>query len=166
MRDGALKWGLRLLGLFLFIAPILIAFSINDWDVRKTVLPGNDEIDQIQNKLSSIIGGGISQDTITYEDYSIGDGNISLTVAFQSPVNVPLTILSVNLGVNDQGIKVAELHLRDSAVEVPANGTVEFTLVGTYSGGAPAKPRPDTLSVAFEVYGVTIESDLLIGGQP
>ena len=60
MRDGALKWGLRLLGLALVIAPILIAFSMNDWDIRNTLLPSNEEMVQIQERMTELFDGGLS----------------------------------------------------------------------------------------------------------
>ncbi len=166
MRDGALKWGLRLLGLLLFIGPILVAFSMNGWDLRETVLPSNEEIGLIQNQLNSaVFSRGFSADMITYGTPVINGNNVSVDLTFRSPLNVDATILSFDVGVNDQGLRVGELHLQDGAVMVPANGTVKFTLAGTYSSGALVDPQADSISVLFEVYGVTIQLQTSAGGQ-
>ncbi len=166
MRDGALKWALRLLGLALAIGPILIAFSMNNWDLRATVLPSDQELGQVQDQLTqSVFGGGISEDTLTYGSPITSGNNVTVPITFRSPLNISGTILSFDVGIDDQGIRVAELHLQDGPVHVPANGTVEFDLAGTYQGEMPANPQIGSLTVTFEVYGVTVRISGMAEGQ-
>lgn len=157
MKDGALKWALRLLGLALAIAPIIIAFSINNWNLRETVLPSNEEIVQIQNQVTSAFGGGFSQDSLVFDDPVFSGSSVSVSVTFRSPFNVPMRITEASIGVSDQGVKIMDLHLDEDFVEVPASGTASFTLVGLYSGAEPTDPQFESMDATFEIYGLTVD---------
>lgn len=166
MRDGALKWGLRLLGLALTIGPILIAFGMHNWDIKETVLPSQEDINQVTGQIAGVFGGGFSKDTLTFGDNVISDNNVTVPATFRSPFKVPVRVTSFSVLVMDQGVQIATLHLEGGAVEVPANGTVNFNLVGSYSGGAVTDPRLANLSVTFEIYGVTVQMNAdMQGGQ-
>ena len=157
MRDGALKWSLRVLGIALAVAPILIAFGMHNWDLREAVLPNDAEINQVSSQVTGMFGGGFSQDTFTMGNPIISGNDIRLPVTLKSPLKVPIRITNISVTVSDQGAQVSQLHMEESALEVPASGTVSFTMVGTLAGTIPSNPQLTGMNVTLEVYGVTVQ---------
>jgi len=152
-----LRWGLRLLGLALLIGPILIAFGMHNWDIKETVLPSQDDIDQVTGQVTGMFSGGFSQDTLTIGTPSISGSDVRVPVTFRSPLNVPIKVTDISVTVVDQGATLGQLHLEDGALEIPAGGTVSFALVGTYTGTIPSDPQLGEMSITLEVYGVTAQ---------
>lgn len=166
MRDGALKWALRLLGLALTIGPIIIAFGINNWDIKATVLPSDAELNQVTNQVKGVFGGGLSPDTFTHGNLTSDGNNVQLQVTFKSPLNVPIKITSISINVSNQGAQLTQLHMQEGVVDVPANGTANLTFVGSYSGTIPVNPQLSA-TATFETYGVTVQLNgvAIQGGQ-
>jgi len=152
-----LKWALRLLGLALTIGPILIALGAHDWDVKKAVLPSDEEIRQISDQVTGIFGGGFSQETLTFGEPILSGNIIRLPVTFRSPLKVPIKITDFSVMVTDQGAQAIELQMEETGLDIPANGTAALTLVGSISGALPSNPKLAAISASLEVYGVTIQ---------
>lgn len=157
MKERALKWVLRLLGIALLIGPILVAFSMNNWDLRQTVLPSESEMSQVSESVSGLFGGGISQNPFEWQDPIVTGTTIRLPVKFTSPFNAPIKITDISATVSDQGVQIAELRMEEDEVEVSAKGTANFTLAGSFSGMPPVSPQFSRLTGNFEMYGLTVQ---------
>ncbi|MFH1821768.1 MAG: hypothetical protein ABH852_04945 [Methanobacteriota archaeon] len=157
MRDGALKWALRLLGIALFIGPFLIALGMHNWDIREAVLPSDEEMSQVTSQITDMFGDEFSPDTLTVGSPVISSNNVRLPVTFKSPLKMPIKITDISVTVVDQGATVGQLHLEEGMLEIPASGTVSFALVGTYTGTIPSDPQLGDMSFTLEVYGVTVQ---------
>ncbi|MEM3420787.1 MAG: hypothetical protein QW315_00815 [Candidatus Hadarchaeum sp.] len=166
MRDGALKWSLRLLGIALVVVPILVAFSASNWDLKEAVLPSNQELSQISGRVGEIFGGGFSEDTIVLGQPTFSGNSVSVPATFKSPFKVPVKLEEFTLTVSDQGMQPIKLQMEEDELEIPANGTVTFNLVGAIPATPPSNPQVTDVSVTFEIYGVTINfSQGVSGGQ-
>lgn len=51
MGERALVWGLRLLGIALFIGPFIAAFAVHDWDLQAAVMPSQAEMDEVKERV-------------------------------------------------------------------------------------------------------------------
>jgi hypothetical protein len=163
MGERALAWGLRLLGIALVIGPLLIALGTHNWDIKAAVLPSENEMKQIENSVTGIFGGGPSENTFNYSILPPADGNIRVSIQFTSPFNVPIKIDNISASVSYQGGGKENVYL-ENEVEVPAQATVNFMLIGTYTGVLPTNPQLSSADITFESYGVTV-SVRIVGGQ-
>lgn len=167
MRDGALKWSLRLLGIALVVVPIIVALSAKNWDVKAAVLPSEQELNQISGSVGEIFGEGFSEDTMILGQPTFDANQISIPVIFNSPFKVPIELKELTLTVSDQGMQIIQLQMEEDELEIPANGTVTFTLVGAVPAAHPSNFEVRTISVVFEIYGITISfTQGSSGGQP
>ena len=162
MRDGALKWGLRLLGIALTIGPLLIALGAHNWDIKAAVLPSDAEIKEIGDSVKGIFGGGFSENTFSIGSPTIVGNTVRVSVSFTSPFNIPIKIENVSASVSDQGVEIAQVQLANE-VEVPAMATRTLQLVGNYTGGVPTNPQPSSIDMTFEFYGVTVLAHITVG---
>jgi hypothetical protein len=53
--------------------------------------------------------------------------------------------------------------MEEAEVDVPASGTVNFTLIGPYTGAPLTDPEPTDVNITFEVYGVTLQVQMGAG---
>jgi len=160
MRDGALKWGLRLLGIALTLGPLLIAFGTHNWDIKAAVLPNENEMKQIENSVTGIFGGGPSENTFSIDSPTITGNRIEVPIHFTSPFNIPIKIKDISASVSN----LAQVQMEEEEVNVPAGATVNFVLAGTYTGMLPTNPQLSSADMTFEFYGVTV-SARIVGGQ-
>ena len=152
--ERALGWGLKLLGIALFVGPFIAAFAVHNWDLQATVMPSQEEMDELKETLSGLFGEGFSEDTFTLENPTYSGGKIRIPVRFTSPLNLPIKITDISFAISDQGV---EVEMEETEVEIPANGTVNFTLIGPYTGTPPTDPQFTDMNITFEVYGVTLQ---------
>jgi hypothetical protein len=164
MRDGALKWGLRLLGIALTIGPLLIALGTHNWDIKAAVLPNENEMKEIEDSVKGIFGGGPSENMFSIGSPTIVGNKLEVPVQFTSPFNIPIKIKDVLASVSDQGVNIAQIQMEENEVEVLARATVNFTMGGTYTGGLPTNPQLSGVDITFEFYGVTVQAHMS-GGQ-
>ena len=157
MGERALGWGLKLLGIALFVGPFIAAFAVHNWDLQATVMPSQEEMDELKEMLSGLFGGGFSEDTFTLENPTYSGGKIRIPVRFTSPLNLPIKITDISLTISDQGVEVAQVEMEETEIEIPANGTVNFTLIGPYTGTLPTNPQPADVNITLEAYGVTLQ---------
>lgn len=157
MGERALGWGLKLLGIALFVGPFIAAFAVHNWDLKATVMPSQEEMDNITETISGLFGEGFSEDSFTFEDPTYSGGTIRIPVRFTSPLNLPMKITDLSFTISDQGVELAQVEMEETEVEIPANGTVNFTLTGPYTGTPPTDPQLTDVNITFEVYGVTLQ---------
>ncbi len=174
MKEGALKWSLRLLGILLFIAPFLIALGMHNWDIQAAVMPSEAEMGQIQDSIGGIFSGTPIEDfTFSNLTYDINTGSISMDVSFKSNIDLSLTItdFSGNMTCGDHpGVVLAQIQMEEESVEVLANGTANITIVGqpttegiqhimNVHGGdiSTITPGFENASITIEFYGLSIQ---------
>ena len=157
MGERALGWGLKLLGIALFVGPFIAAFAVHNWDLQATVMPSQEEMDELKERLSGLLGEGFSEDTFPLENPTYSGGKIRIPVRFTSPLNLPIKITDISFAISDQGVEVAQVEMEETEVEIPANGTVNFTLTGPYTGTLPTDPQPTDVNITLEAYGVTLQ---------
>jgi hypothetical protein len=160
VKEGALKWGLRLLGIALFVGPFIAAFAMHNWNIAEAVLPSENEIKQIEESVTGLIGEGPSENTFSPGSPTIAGNTVRIPILFTSPLNIPIKIKDVSASVSDQGVNIAQVQMEESEVEVPARATRNFTLVGTYTGGLPTNPQLSEVDITLECYGVTIQAQI------
>lgn len=158
MKEGALKWGLRLLSISLMIGPLIAAFAVHNWDVKEAVMGGTD-MEEIGKSVESIIGK-VSENMFVVGSPTTSGNTIRIPIQFTSPAKFTITIKEITATVSDQGTEIGQVHLEEDEVEVPARGTVNFTLVGTYSGVPPTHPQLSEVEITLEAYGVTIQAQI------
>jgi len=163
MGERALGWGLRLLGIALFIGPFIAAFAAHNWDLQAAVMPSQEEMDEVKGRLTGLVAeGGFSENPLTFGDPIYSDTTISVTVGFTSPLKVPIKITDLSASISDQGVQVGQVQMQETEVDVPAEGTVNFTLIGSYTG-FPTNPEPTDVNIAFELYGMTLQIQIEVG---
>jgi len=163
--ERTLSWGLRLLGIALFVGPFIVAFAVHNWDLQATVMPSQEEIDELSETVSGLFGGGFSEDTFILESPTYSGGKVRMPVRFTSPLNLPIKITDISITLSDEGVEVAQVEMEETEVEIPANGTVNFTLIGPYTGTPPTDPQPTDMNITFEAYGVTLQIQMVQGGE-
>jgi hypothetical protein len=137
---------------------------MHNWNIAEAVLPSENEIKQIEESVTGLIGEGPSENTIHYSILPPTDSNIRVSIQFTSPLNVPIKIKDISASVSDQGVDIAQVQMQEAEVEVPARATVNFTLVGTYTGGLPTNPQLSLGDITLECYGITVQAQIS-GGQ-
>lgn len=173
MKEGALRWSLRLLGIILFIAPFLIALGMHNWDIQAAVLPSEAEMSQVKDMLSGIFSGGSLENALMFGTPTFDGTTLEVSATINSPFNIPVTIadISGNLTCSvHPGIVLAQIQMEEESVEVPANGTANITIVGqpttegiqhimNVHGGdiSTITPGFENVSITIEFYGLSIQ---------
>ncbi len=117
-------------------------------------MPSQEEMDEITETISELFGEGFSEDTFTLGTPTFSGNTIRIPVGFTSPLKLPVKITDLSFTISDQGV---EVEMEETEVEIPANGTVNFTLTGSYTGTPPTNPQLTDMNITFEVYGVTLQ---------
>ncbi len=141
-----------------------MALGTHNWDIKAAVLPSEAEMSQIQGTITGIFGGGFSENTLVPGSPELVGSTIRLPMQFNSPFNIPTKIKELSGSITDGGVEVAQIQMEESEVNVPAMGTANFTLVGTYTGGIPTNPQLSSVNVTVELYGVEIQLHISVGG--
>ncbi len=132
--------GLFLLSIALWVGPIVAAFAANGWDLKATVMPSEDQMSEITDQIEGLFDGDFSEDVMEFTDNQInlGTGEFRVTVQLQSPFNIDVKIKSISLEVSceQHDVPLGSVQMEESEVNVPANGTATFTLVGTLTSAA------------------------------
>lgn len=161
MGERALSWGLRLLGIALFIGPFIAAFAAHDWDIQAALVPSQAEIDEVNEQISGlVVEEGFSEDPLTFENLTYSDDTIMVPAKFTSPFRVPIKITDLSATISDQGVQV---QMEEAEIDVPANGTVNFTLIGSYTGDNLTHLDLTDVNITFELYGVTLQVQMGVG---
>ncbi len=181
MGERALGWGLRLLGIALFIGPFIAAFAAHNWDLQAAVMPSQEEMDEVRETISGVFSGEFSGDILENQGPPTIDlvtSQVSVTVKFTSPFNLDVKITDISGGFSCEqhgDVLLAHVQMDEQEVNLPANGTATFTLVGTLTpegnqhivnvhGGSPPSVTPTNMSFELEFYGVTVRVENMFGG--
>lgn len=163
MGERALGWGLRLLGIALLIGPFIAAFAVHNWDIQATVMPSQAEMDEVEDRLTGLVAEeGFSENPLTYGNLTYSDTTISMAVGFTSPLKVPIKITDLSVSISDQGVQVGQVQMQETNVAVPARGTANLTLIGSYTGSL-TNPGPTDMNITFELYGLTLQLQMEAG---
>jgi len=164
MGERALGWGLKLLGIALFIGPFIAAFAAHNWDIQAAVVPSQAEMDEVNERVSGlVVEEGFSEDPFTLGTPKFSNNTVSVTVEFTSPFKIPIKITDLSASISGQGGQGAQVQMEEAEVDVPANGTANFTLVGPYLGTPPTNPESSDVNITFELYGVTLQVQMGAG---
>lgn len=164
MGERVLGWGLRLLGIALFIGPFIAAFAAHDWDLQAAVIPSQEEMDEVNERLSGlVVEEGFSEDPFTLGTPIFSNNTVRVTVEFTSPLKIPIKITNLSASISDQGVQLAQVQMEEAEVDVPANGTANFTLIGSFTGESPTNPEPTDVNITFELYGVALQVQMEAG---
>lgn len=178
MGERALSWGLRLLGIALFVGPFIAAFAVHNWDLQAAVMPSQEEISGVKDVLEGMFDGEFSENAFTVSSPTpYGVDGISMTVNLVSPFNRDVKITDISGGVSckQHGVLLAYVQMDEQEVDLPANGTATFTLAGMLTpegnqhivnvhGGSLPDVTPTDMSFELEFYGVTVRVENMLGG--
>ncbi|MBS3815684.1 MAG: hypothetical protein KGY45_03880 [Hadesarchaea archaeon] len=172
MKKKALGIGLTLLTIALWVGPIVTAFSANNWNLKSTLMPRQEELQGVKNKFGGVMDEGISEDMFSTENakVNLSDNEFEVDANLSSPFNIPITIqgFSGKLVDQDYEVIIADIQMDEENVYLPPNGEAQFTIIGTltqsgsqhiennYGGEVPPNIRPINLTVELEFYGVLV----------
>lgn len=176
MGERALGIGLLLLSIALYVGPILAAFAAHNWDLEATVMPSQSDMDKVRDRIENMFGGEFSEPDIVDNAVNLTTGEFSATFEFKSPFNLDVKITDVSLGLScaRHDVPLGSAQMEEPEVDIPANGTARFTVVGTltpegrrhiedfHGGVLPDIALTDGI-IEFEVYGVTVRVEDMRG---
>ncbi len=162
MKKRLLGIGLGLLTVALFIGPIAYAFYSNGWSVKDTVVPSDEQISSIQNKIQGTLGGG----TFEMGDFElvenvITEDKITLVFSLSSPPKFSIENMWLTLFYGQDKENLADLSLEkvegkritlsgqttDTGKNIIKNSTDKQVLAKLQTGG---------MSFEFEASGITL----------
>jgi hypothetical protein len=141
------------------IGPFIAVFAVHNWDVRAALLPSENDTKEIEESLKSVMGEP-SENMFSIGSAVITGNTIRVSIQFTSPAKIPITIKEITATISDQGVEIGQAQMEEDEVEVPPGATVNFTLVGTYSGAPPTNPQLSKAVIKLECYGVTVQAQL------
>lgn len=172
MGKRALGIGLGLLSLALWIGPIVAAFHSHGWDLKKTLMPNENQISAIENKVEGLVVDKISEDALTVEnkEANLKTSEFGIVVELDSPLNVPgkLLNISIQFSCESHDVILGSVEMKENAVTLPADGSVTFSLVGSltpkgnrhietlHERNLPEVSITDIL-VELEIYGIKVK---------
>jgi hypothetical protein len=171
VKEGALKWGLRLLGIALFVGPFIAAFAMHNWNIVEAVLPSEAEMSGITERFEGLSGAPFENVELVGQQI-VGD-NIELTIKFTSKIGFDLEIdeFSGNLtcALETPHAYLSVVRLKEPVV-VMANSQAEIHLTAnvtqatahyaTYHFGE--SPLVNIENLRFKIYGVTIDTTMSV----
>jgi hypothetical protein len=164
-KDTLLKLGLMLLGLFLALGPLLISLGTHNWNIMAAVMPSDAEIQQTTDMVTGLFDtNAVSENMFSIGIPTIQGSTIQIPAQFNSPFNIPITIKELTASVSDQGVTIAQVQTA-GAVEIPARGSANITLVGTYTGAVPTDPQFVGGNITFGFYGIDVQVQMSVGQE-
>ncbi len=173
MGERALGIGLFLLSIALYVGPLFIAFAANGWDLEATVMPRQEELDAVEDRVENILGAEFSERTLNLVSSTVTPTEIRATINFVSPFNVDIKITEISgeMSCEEHHVSFGSVHIEEGEVDIPAYGTVSFHLVGTLTPGGyqhiedfHGGDLPDfTITdgvFEMESYGVTLRAEV------
>jgi hypothetical protein len=83
MGERALKWALRLVGVFLYVGPLLAAFLAQGGNFLAAVLPSQQQMDRVGQKMDNLFN--FSDNVMEKESYSLNENGGEAVVRFTNP---------------------------------------------------------------------------------
>lgn len=163
----------------LWVGPIVAAFASNNWDLKATVMPSEDQISGVKDQVENIIGGEFSENILEITDNQINltTGEFEAKVEFKSPFNINVEITEFSLGISceQHDMPLGSVQMEEQEVNVSANGAATLTLVGTltsqgtqhidtvHRGVLPSITLTNSV-LELEAYGVTVRMENMMEG--
>lgn len=183
MGEKALGIGLGLLSVALWIGPIAVAFHSHGWNLRETLMPNENQISAIENKVEGLVVDEISEDYLTVVDKEIDPttNEFEIVVELDSPLTVSGKLLNISIDVSCEShdVSLGSVELKENVVNLPAEGTVTFSLLGsltsegnrhieTFHGGNLPEISISEVLIELELYGINVklESEEKQPGRP
>ena len=148
--------GLRLLSVLLVISPILIAFQVNNWDLKKTLLEESG-VREIEDKLSGLNFENVTWTVVENEvEYNEVTRDARIPIDVYSDLGFRIKILEVEFDISFDG-QHATLRMENEVELIPKEKT-RMHIVGTFYEDPRGKEiRVDTGRIVIEKLGVIIE---------
>lgn len=156
MNKRILGIGLTILTILLWVGPIAAAFASHGWSVKETVMPEEEQINDIEDKVDNLIGGKeLSSNNFSVIESDIVGEKVDLTIEFTSPFLFSLKIVKFRTSLFDDSrdITIANVEMVESSIETESEGTVTFSLEGTLTDEAKEYTKiPDQLSFSEGIF--------------
>lgn len=172
MGKRALGIGLTLLSIALWVGPIAAAFAANNFDLKSTIIPSQQEMNDVKDQLEGIVGDeGFSEDSFNVEssEVDLTSDQFEVVVSFTSPFTVPVTIKEFSGEIVDQqDYTLSTFHLKNE-VSISAGGSGQLVFVGSltsdgkqriinvYGGNAPSDVSMTNATLKVRLYGISVE---------
>jgi hypothetical protein len=149
--------GLRLLSVLLVICPILIAFQVNNWDLKKTLFEESG-VREVEDKLSGLNFENVTWTVVENEvEYNEVTREARIPIDVYSDLGFQIKILEVEFDVSFDG-QHATLRMHENEVELIPKEKARMHIVGTFYEDPRGKEiRVDTGWIVIEKLGVIIE---------
>ncbi|KXB07669.1 hypothetical protein AKJ51_00555 [candidate division MSBL1 archaeon SCGC-AAA382A20] len=172
MKRKAMGIGLGLLTVALWIGPVFVAFNSNNWSLKKTVAPSDEEIGDLTEKVESTMEQtNFPSDVFKVVDNSLQGNVLTLTVQLKSPFSsTPVTVKDLKIELSSQGKKVTTLEMEEKEVIVKPEESklvhlsgklsekgLEKLVESEFEGGMFGGMEITGGYFEFEVSGVTVE---------
>ena len=169
MGERALGCGLRLLGIALAIGPFIAALKTHNWEIKAAVLPSEEEISGLTDRLQGLGGGFFNfKDTEFVDSKRIGD-NLEITVRFTSTVGFDLEInefsSKLTCALETPHVYLATVNLKAPVTIEPYSPgelilTTDITqaVMHYLESHAWKIPTINFENLSFQIYGITIET--------
>ncbi len=156
-RETALKIGLKLLGLAFSIGPLLIAFSINDWDIQRAMVNAA-EIESIENKIGGLFepeAGGFEIGDAEYDNAS-HLLRLPVTLSLPFPFSIDLVDFDITAQFDSQEVT---LSMEQDSITLSPNENVVVWLSGQVADENLVNAQPTNIqgSLTLQKYGVSIK---------
>ncbi|MFP4116302.1 MAG: hypothetical protein ACLFTQ_03845 [Candidatus Aenigmatarchaeota archaeon] len=139
----------------------VLAFYQSGWNYQEVVMPLEENIEEIRNRISELKGKG--EFNLIGQEIKAQSGEILFNVEFSSPLRENIYIEDISgdiyLGENDVG----NLHLPEDEVVIEGNETNSFVLKGSLSEdvntsdfylGEMSRAEVRNVSTKLEVFGL------------
>jgi hypothetical protein len=148
--ERALGWGLKLLGIALFVGPFIAAFAAHDWDLRAAVMPSEEEMAEVQEALTGLFGRGVGN-ILTFGGIPPDAGqSFTVPVTFNSPFKFPVTITDLSGGISVAN-NTYRLRMERESEDVPKLENKTFNVIGVLTTEDAGE-----IVLTFEGYGLTV----------
>lgn len=149
--------GLRLLSIFLIIGPILLAFSANNWDLKKTLLEENG-VKEVEDKLSGLnfenIEWSVDETQIQYSEHT---RIARIPISIYSRLSFSFTLQELEVQVTYDG-RQSMFRMEEENVEIVPNENVTFHLTGVAAEDPRGKTiETDVKRLVIEKLGVRLD---------
>ena len=167
-----------MLSAVLFLGPIAAAFASHNWDLKATVVPSEDEISAVKDRLGGIFEENISSEEVfDIRDSTVEPDEMEAIVDFNSPFHIDVKIKEISGKVfcRAHGVYLGSIHLMEEEVSVPADGKATFHVIGEMTsegyqhvqedhGGELPDIRLSGMVFELEAYGVKVRVENVGGG--
>lgn len=172
MGEKALNWGLRLLGLILFLGPFIAALAVHNWDIVAAVVPSESEIEEISGRFQGLSDRPYRDAEIT--DQKVVGDNLEITInlipglgfdleidEFSADLTCALETPHANLGV----VRLKEpVFLKANSAEITLTVNVQRAREHFQNLHPQESPVVNLEHLSFKIYGITIYTEMRLEG--